>query len=77
MQSLQGRRTSVARTLRIRDAGGELQTSPESICEVFACFYADLYEDPNALAQSGGLDKGEELPITSDEVVEALQQLKN
>ena len=45
LRRLEQRRKGVERTLKIQDNSGALKTDEMSICEVFASFYEDLYED--------------------------------
>ena len=77
LQRFRDGQSGVARTHRMRDSVGELKTDPDSICEIFACFYEDLYEDVRDQQHGKAHNTQKEVPICSDEVAEALKQLKN
>jgi hypothetical protein len=75
------RQTGRDRINQVKDDHGKLHNDPDSICEVFAQFYEDLYRDE--ISKGGGIGgmRGEPDspadPLTREEVERALRILKN
>jgi hypothetical protein len=67
----------IERVMGVRDNDGELQKDPGKITEVFAKFYEDLYTETHAGDDYPLQDAPRANPVTVEEVVQALRQLKN
>jgi hypothetical protein len=77
----QQQQAGAERITGVKDEQGKLNSDPDSICEVFALFYEDLYKEELIQEDSGrGFHDGPDLqthPLTTDEVDKALRMLKN
>ena len=51
--NIRTKQSGTSRINKVRDKDGALQTDPESICEVFAKFYSDLYAGGDRRATNG------------------------
>ena len=69
--------TGTSRIHRMKDQHGHTHTEQESICEVFARFYEDLYKDSEHASQVSPMCAQQEAPICDDEVRVSLNHLKN
>lgn len=69
--------TGTSRITSVRNKDGAAQTDPESICEVFAQFYEDLYKETDVLQHPTLEDTVAEVRVTHGEVEAALKRLKN
>jgi hypothetical protein len=70
------KRDGMHRMTRLQSKDGEIKTDQADLCEVFACFYEDLYKDSETLAavvQDAGAAVA---PVTDNEVELALARMK-
>ena len=78
LRSLQERQSGIQRITRIQGAEDEVHTDPDSIAEVFASFYQELYNEISvAPACTTDSEVACEEPVTVEEVAEVLKRLKN
>ena len=77
MKKAMMRCAGIDRASAVCDAAGVVQTEPDSMCEVFAKFYEDLYNE-SAKGQYGTSSLSAlRTSIPTDEVIDGLKRLKN
>jgi hypothetical protein len=75
LQSFQAGQAGTERVNRIRDSGGILHTDPDTICEVLALFYEDLYREDAAQRQDLEPTVHLEPAVTTNEVARAPKKI--
>ena len=74
---MHAKQRGVQRINCICDHDGALQSDPDSICEVFAKFYEDLYTEAEPAQATQDLTRPDvETLVTADEVIAALKKMK-
>ena len=77
LKRLLDKQKGLLRINSVRDISGEVQSDPDSIAEVFAVFYEDLYKDAVKTKFVPDESTKGEVQVTEEDVRIALRRLKN